>query len=325
MKSKKHLWYFFRVAISVLAILIVLNSVDIQKSLNTIKIARLELLLLSIFITFLEQLVITYKWIVLLKVKNFSISIWRLLNINLIAGFWGLFLPSSLSIDILRGYYLTRDDSGKALSVSSIIVDRVMGILSLLFIALMGIMISGSLLSGINIEIYILLFTCLIVALGFVFFYEKTYFFITKYLSKKRNNIFEKISKLYSIVYEFKKYPKTLVHSFLLSILVQILRIIAIYYISEAFSLNIDIIYFFILVPITMITVMIPISVGGIGVREGSFIAFFSLVGLSFNDAVLISLTITLKVILFSLVGGVLYLFYKPALQKQGSSLYEEN
>jgi uncharacterized protein (TIRG00374 family) len=325
MKSKKHSWYFFRVAISIFAILIVLNFADIQKSLNTIKLARLELLLLSIFITFFEQLVIAYKWIILLKVKNFSISIWRLLNINLIASFWGLFLPSSLSIDVLRGYYLTKDDAGKALSASSIIVDRVMGILSLLFVAMVGAVISGSLLSGISIEFYIILFSCLIVSLGFIFLKEKTYLLITKFLTQKNNGFFEKISNLYTVVFDYKQFPMTLFFSFLLSVLIQIFRIVAIFYISEAFGLNIDIIYFFILVPITMITVMIPISVGGIGVREGSFIAFFSLVGLSFNDAVLISLTITLKVILFSLVGGILYLFYKPALQKQGSSLHEEN
>lgn len=319
MISKKYLWHIFKATISIAAIIVIVNSVDIQKSLEAVKTASIKLLLLSILITIIEQLVIAHKWIILLKVKNFTISIWQLLNINLIAGFWGLFLPSSLSIDILRGYYLVKNESSKGLSASSIIVDRVMGILSLLFVAIIGVLISGSLLSGINVKPYIFLLTSIIIIFVFLIFREKTFLFVKKYLVLKKNKIYKKLLNLYNIVFDFKKYPKTLIESFLLSVTVQILRIVAIYYISEAYYLNIGIIYFFILVPITMITVMLPISVGGIGVREGSFIAFFSLVGLSFDDAILISLTITLKVVLFSLVGGILYLFHKSSIKQAES------
>lgn len=313
MKYKSLLFHSFKIAVSIAALLLISNSLDIGKTLAAIKLAKIHLLVFSIIITFVEQIVIAHKWIILLKVKNFTISLWRLLTINLIAGFWGLFLPSSLSVDVLRGFYLYKNDSGKVLSASTIIVDRIMGILSLLFVTVIGILISDDLLSKFNVKTYVVILSILVIGICTLIFNFQIYNYITQFLLSKKNSFFSKIVDLYKVIFEFKGYPFILVKSFFWSVFVQVLRIIAIYLISEAYQLDIGIIYFFILVPITMLTIMIPISVGGIGVREGSFIAFFSLVGLSFNDAVLISLTTTLKVVLFSLFGGFLYLFYKPA------------
>jgi uncharacterized membrane protein YbhN (UPF0104 family) len=55
---------------------------------------------------------------------------------------------------------------------------------------------------------------------------------------------------------------------------------------------------------------MIPISIGGLGVGEGAFIAFFSLTGVSINDSIVVVLTNTLANTLFTLLGGIALFFY---------------
>lgn len=63
---------------------------------------------------------------------------------------------------------------------------------------------------------------------------------------------------------------------------------------------------------------MIPISIGGLGVKEGTFVAFFTLVGMSINDAVIISFINTFLDTLNTLIlGGGGYIFYKAPLKDQ--------
>jgi len=67
-----------------------------------------------------------------------------------------------------------------------------------------------------------------------------------------------------------------------------------------------------------MLVIMIPISVGGLGLREGTFVAFFTLVGMSMNDAVIISFINSFLDTLNTLIlGGGGYLFYKAPLKEQ--------
>lgn len=66
-----------------------------------------------------------------------------------------------------------------------------------------------------------------------------------------------------------------------------------------------------------MLVMMIPISIGGLGVKEGTFVAFFTLVGMSVNDAVIISFMNSFLDILNTLIlGGGGYMFYNPPLEK---------
>ena len=53
---------------------------------------------------------------------------------------------------------------------------------------------------------------------------------------------------------------------------------------------------------------MVPISIGGIGVRESGYIIFFGIIGLEKEAAVAISLTGFALTVLLSLIGGAVYL-----------------
>ena len=84
-----------------------------------------------------------------------------------------------------------------------------------------------------------------------------------------------------------------------------------------AFGVSVPIIYFFLFIPVIMLVLIFPISIGGLGVREGTFIAFFSLVGMSVNDAVIITFTSTFIDTLNTLFGGVAYLFFNSSETKR--------
>ena len=67
-------------------------------------------------------------------------------------------------------------------------------------------------------------------------------------------------------------------------------------------------VYFLIFMPIMFLAVQIPISFAGVGVREGGFIYFFGLVGMSAEAAIVLSLVyFIITVIVITIPGSWLY------------------
>ena len=91
------------------------------------------------------------------------------------------------------------------------------------------------------------------------------------------------------------------------AVLIQFSRIFYIFFMSLALGINIPFIHFCVFLPIIMLLLMLPISVGGIGVQEAAFIYFFVPLGMGKEEAVSLSLLCYTAVILWLLVGWVIY------------------
>ena len=63
----------------------------------------------------------------------------------------------------------------------------------------------------------------------------------------------------------------------------------------------------FLFIPIIMAIQLVPVSLNGLGVREGAYVFFFGSAGLVASQAVAASLLFALLTTLVSLSGGVLF------------------
>ena len=78
-----------------------------------------------------------------------------------------------------------------------------------------------------------------------------------------------------------------------------------------AYSLDVDqpIGIFFLFTPLISVSLILPLSVGGLGVREQTYVSLFSTVGLSASVSVAMSLlNYTVTYLVIGLIGGGLYL-----------------
>jgi hypothetical protein len=64
-----------------------------------------------------------------------------------------------------------------------------------------------------------------------------------------------------------------------------------------------------VIVPVSLAVQMVPLSINGFGVREAVFAAFFQSLGLSVSSALALSLGAAAFIMVFSLAGGVVFLF----------------
>ena len=319
MINKKTSIFLLKAIVSISLLTFLLTKIDWHTVTKNLHNANLFLLLIAIFLNVVERFELTYKWNLLIKVRGIVVKFGRLFWINSIGSFLGLFLPSSLGTDVVRGYYLVKNNSERSVSISSVFVDRVLGLISLLLLGLVSLLFAGNLVSKFNLNLYLAVLT--FVTLVGVYFFQRNE---TKkilellFIKMKQHKIIEYAMKLHGSILEYKKYPKTLLLSFVITILVQVTRVLTYYAVAAAFDIEISIVYFFLFVPLIMIVMMLPITIGGLGLREGTFVAFFTMIGMSVNDAVVItfinSILDTLNTIL---LGGGGYLFYKSTLKDQ--------
>lgn len=310
---KKKVVFSFKVLFSGIVLFYIIQKVDWDKVNSNLIRADYFLFLTAFALNFLERAELTLKWNILIKVKKVIVSFKNLFLINLIGAFLGMFLPSSLGTDIVRGYYLTKNDLDKSTSISSVFIDRLLGVLSLFFLGAIALFLAKDLIQFINPYFYLL---GLFIPIIFIYYLqkEKTLNLFEKYSRKiKYKKISNALLKLQASFYDYKNYPFPLLYSLILSFLVQITRVLTYYIIALSFNIHFPFVYFLLFIPIIMLVIMLPISIGGLGLKEGTFIAFFSLVGMSVESATIISFTNTIVNTVITLFGGVAYIFYKPS------------
>jgi len=82
--------------------------------------------------------------------------------------------------------------------------------------------------------------------------------------------------------------------------------------VARALGLSIPLSYFLLFVPLLAVIVSLPISLNGIGVREGAGIVLFGLVGVDRTAAFSLQFTTYLVAVAVSLLGGLVFLARIP-------------
>ena len=118
----------------------------------------------------------------------------------------------------------------------------------------------------------------------------------------------ERIQRLTDALARFRDQPGALAECFAGALCVQALLIG--YHLAVVRALNIPISVWdlAVIVPLSFIVQMVPVSVNGFGVREATFSLYFARVGLPIQSGVLVSLGATVLMMIFSLSGAALYM-----------------
>ena len=306
-----------RMVISLLLLAYTMHLVDWRRGLALVPRADLSLMILTVILLTLERVVSVCKWLLLLRARGSTVSFWRLLIINYVGGFWGLILPSSVSADIMRGYYLARTPAGLSLTVTSMLVDRIMGGLALVALAGTGAWLVGDRFGFVHHRAIMVIGIVVCVLAGVLLLRPSSLRWINQHIVQRITrwlatrhawNLNQHIQAGIQSCLEYRRYPGLLVLSFLLSLLMQGIRILVFYTVAVGFNVYAPVLYYFMFIPLIMVLIMLPISFNGIGIREGSFVGFFALVGVSSADAFVVAFTVSLLTTLTTAMGGLIYM-----------------
>ena len=94
---------------------------------------------------------------------------------------------------------------------------------------------------------------------------------------------------------------------------VQLMRICVHVLVARALGIGLPFQYFLLFVPLLAVIVSLPISLNGIGVREGAGILLFGMVGLDRGSAFALQFGTYLIAVGVSLIGGLVFLVRIPS------------
>jgi len=228
----------------------------------------------------------------------------------LVATFFNNFLPSNIGGDVIRIADSAKAAGSKTLATTVVLIDRGLGVLGLALIAATGATIMqrmavgpvgpGILWAGFGLGA--------IIATPALLMPEA----VTKLLQPlrvfHREWVDERIEKLTYALTRFKETPAALAACFAGAVVVQ--AILVLFYVAIARSMNIPIGFaeLAVIVPVSFIVQMVPLSVNGFGIREATFGFYFTRLGLPLESALVVSFVGAALIMLFSLSGGVAYL-----------------
>lgn len=295
---------------AVLILLIFYYLVDSRQFVQLLVAAKLPFLLFCVALIAADRFVMAWKWIILLRAQGSRVSFRAITELTFMSTFFGLFLPSILGGDLVRAYSLTKNISNSNLSISSVLIDRTIGISSMMAISLVSALGAYKYTANPQVLMVVFLFVLAFGAFLLLVFSSSGPKLLDKLLPfKGSGNLREKLKGIYDSFLQFKAYKMVLLYAISLSLLVQIMRIVGVYVSSLALNLSTDFVYFLIFIPLTIVLSLLPVSIAGIGIREGAYIYFFTRVGMTSSGAFTLALLVYFLTIIATLPGAFIYAF----------------
>ena len=310
---------YARIAISAALILLILTKLDLRQTAQALLTVRWPWLVFSL-VTFAASLVLgNVQWAMLLALQGIHIRFRRTLSFYFVGAFFNNFLPANIGGDVVRIYDVYKDSGKPDQAIAATVTDRLVGMVTLALLAVpAGIYVAASYRSlglerrfGLGSLVIVLAFMG-ILALVFLVLFSRRLARTLRNLARPIliRGLHDRFKRIYESFYLYSKSGSTLVWVLLVSLVVQALRTLVHYQVSMAMGLPIPAIYFFLFVPVIAIFIALPISIGGLGVREGLGILFFctAVPSVTREQALVMGLLAYLVGVIVSLAGGLTYL-----------------
>jgi uncharacterized membrane protein YbhN (UPF0104 family) len=302
-----------KIAVSVVLLALLFRNTPVAELWDSVRRASLLWLGIALLLYFVNVLFSVWRWHLLLEAQSIEVSSRTLLGSYLVALFFNNFLPSNIGGDVVR----IRDTSpaAKSTTVATTVVlaDRVIGVMMLALIAAIGATTAVELEGGGAGPIWPSWLwagfaTVAAVAAPAVLVPDGVGRLLQPLTVLHPEWIGDRIDSFTGALWRFRERPASLAGCFLGAFLVQATTVV--FYAAITYSLGIPIAvwHLAIIVPISFVIQMIPVSLNGFGIREATFALYFSQIGLPKQSGLLMSLVGAALIMLFSLLGAPVYI-----------------
>jgi len=309
-KNKVFLFLRFFVSFGLIMLLLWIMRKDIGPIVGILKNSNKTFFMIGVLITLPLSVIISLRLKLLMLGQKINLPLKDIIYLTYIGYFFNNFFPTAIGGDIAKAYYAAKKTNNKAASFAAVLVDRLMGFLSTVSIAIIGIIFVGKHFKNNNIVMAMTgsLIALMIVLL--VLFSKKNWVFRAVDTTKTNllTKIKEKLFKVYTAINYYRRSPFILIKAYLLGVFCQACAVLSIYFFVLSLGGNIHMFKLFLIIPLVWAVSMLP-SLNGLGVREGAFIYFLK-GDIGPEIAFGISLLWLGVIILLGIIGGILHLAF---------------
>ena len=300
-----------KAGVSVALLWLLFSRVDVSRLWSVARNASAPWLAAALGLYLVMVLASAWRWRLLLTAQGLDFPLSKLTSSFLVATFFNNFLPSNIGGDVIRIADTAPAAGSKTLATTVVLIDRGLGLLGLVLMAAMGATAGprladasslgpGMLWTGFGLATMIAT-PALLMPNGLARLLQPLCVLHPEWMG-------ERLERLTGALARFRESPAALGGCFAGAVFVQ--TVLVGFYLAIAHSMKIPIGFaeLAVIVPLSFIVQMLPVSMNGFGVREATFGFYFTRLGLPLESALLVSFMGAALIMLFSLSGGVLYM-----------------
>ena len=315
MQSKRGFFIRCGISLAVLGGLMVAIRGEIVDALRVIQAGvRWDWFFYAILVYLVALALVSRRLQLIYRSQDVKLTFRQTFYLTFLGLFFTLFLPSAFGGDLAKGYYAYQYSGRKLGSTTGIILDRLVGFLSLFPIALTALLVYGRTLATPVVEQS--------VYGAMVVFASASLFFTSRRIAKRFNFLFSLIpdkwrSKCLDLYYAIRSYRNhlgTFGLCFLISLLAQLCFYWDVYLLARSIGIDVSIWPYLALVPLIGFVSLAP-SLSGLGVREAGFVFFFRIF-MPVEKALALSIIYDILFYGSALLAGIVFAF-RGGLRKE--------
>jgi len=278
---------------------------------------------LGIFVA--GQVIVGFRWWLLLRTQSVFINLFAAIRLHFLGLFYNNVMPSSVGGDLIRAWYVTHHTEKKFEAALSVFVDRIIGLLSTLIIAIFFYLLflhgrgavltssqeGGGFFERISHYRHIIFWALAAMALLFavLLLIRAGRAIVLKAWSSIIMHGKKLFKKLKDAAFLYCSRPLVILTTFGLTIFLQIATITGFWLIGRNMNIEASIKYYYVFFTLTWILGAIPVSIGGAVVVEGLLVSLFTqLAGVAAEQALALALCQRFIWLFGSLPGVVIHL-----------------
>jgi uncharacterized protein (TIRG00374 family) len=266
----------------------------------------------AVALVLVDRTLMAYRWLWLLNAIEAGrhLPAWPILRVFFVSTFLGTFLPGSVGGDAVRTVGLSRLRVPPADALASVVVDRLLGVLSLLLMAAGGLFVVRELI-GADAMLGLAAVAAVVLGTSLLLLFDSRVLagFSRAITAGRFPRIERAAARVLGAIRQYGYQRRTLTVVLAASIAVQALRVLQAWSLGRSLEVTAGLAWYFAFVPVIVLIMALPISIGGLGTAQLGFVVFFGMVGVREADAFTLSLLFLGLAAIGNLPGGLLFMF----------------
>ncbi len=313
-KYSKPLSLLAKIALMLAAFWFVLHGVDKAELEEMLRLQNRSAFMEASAFFFMQMIFGAVRWrVVMIALAGVGVRIMSCLSalkIFYISVFFNCCLPGTVGGDVIRVWLIKSEHVSLPLAISSVVIDRMIALLAL---GVMGGLTLPFLAGYIDVSLWVLMPVFLLLAVfGFWVLFNIDKLVLLFPALKKLHWLEHLLQSIRMIT----RRPKTALCSLFYAIIAHASWCFAAYVLAESLGNPITLLETITLIPWVLLISIIPLSIGGWGLREAAMIFFLGLAGVPQVAALTLSVQLGLLSIILSLPAGVLWLVNRRQITK---------
>lgn len=281
------------------------TTIDMGAAARAVASISLPHLFLVLALVAVDRLVMIHRWVLLLRASGAAVATPVAARIFLISSFVGSFLPAGVGGDAARAYGLNRVTAQGSEALASVVVDRLLGVLSLVVMGIVGLLAWPPARGG-DWRV-VMLIAALTAAVAAAFWIDRLVRLAWPD-NEAAGGLGRRLLRLADAISRYRGRGGVLGHVMIWSIAVQLLRITQAYFLGAGLGLAVPFTYYLLFMPVGLLMLLLPISISGFGVPQGVIVWLLRPMGVADEASFALSTLIVLTGLAGNLPGLVLWL-----------------